>query len=174
MCSFDHCLLNLLVIGTDQDAAIYNGFSMDNPELKLLLCVYHLEKCDRHKWSQLHPKKGASKKILADIYGCRYESFKELGLADFSMIKDFDSNLDNVKGQWEQLCFGFYEWFVAKWKTLFQEKVTEEARKALNVYGLYYNNNIQSMQLQCRAVSQTGIISKRNQYSEEDHQKTAR
>ena len=49
MCSFDHSLLNLKIIGMDQDAAIYNGFSMDNLKLKLLLCVYHSEKCDRHK-----------------------------------------------------------------------------------------------------------------------------
>ena len=53
--------------------------------------------------------------------------------------------LDHVKGQWKQLCPGFYEWFVAKRKTLFQEKVIEEARKDLNVYGLYYNNNIEWM-----------------------------
>ena len=118
MCRFDHRLLNLKVIGTNQDAAIYNGFSKGNPELKLLLCVYHLEKCYRHKLSQLHPKKGASKKILADIYGCQYGTVKELGLADSLMIKDFDSNLDNVKEKWEQLCPGFYEWFVAKWKKL--------------------------------------------------------
>ena len=65
MYSFDHRLLNLKVIGTDQDDAMYNGFSMGNPELKLLPCVYHLEKCDRHKLSQLHPKKEASKEILA-------------------------------------------------------------------------------------------------------------
>ena len=43
MCSFDHHLLNLKVIGMDQDAAIYNVFSIDNPELNLLLCVYHLK-----------------------------------------------------------------------------------------------------------------------------------
>ena len=129
MCSFDHHLLNLKVIETDQDAAIYNGFSMDNPELKLFLCVYHLEKYDRHKLSQLHPKKEASKKILADIDGCQYGSVKELRLTDSSMMKDFNPNLDNVKEQWEQLFPGFYEWFVAKWKKLFQENVIEEARK---------------------------------------------
>ena len=126
MRSLDHRLLNLKVIGTDQDAAIYNGFSMDNPQLKL------------------HLKKGDSKKILADIYVCQYGSVKELGLADSSAIKKFDSNLDNVKEQWEQLCPGFYKWFVAKQKT-FQEKVIEEARKESNVYGLYCNNNVESM-----------------------------
>ena len=103
------------------------------------------KKCDPQKLSQLHPKKGVSKKILADIYGCQYESFKELELADSSTIKDFDSNLDNVREQWEQLCPDLYEWFEAKRKTLFQGKVIEEARKESNVYGLYYNNNIKSM-----------------------------
>ena len=100
---------------------MYNGFSMGNPELKLLLCVYHLEKCDRHKLSQLHSKKGASKEILAEVYGCQYGSVEELGLADSSTIKDFDSNLDNVKEQRQQLCPGFYKWFAAKRKTLFQK-----------------------------------------------------
>ena len=62
MCSFHHRLLNLKVIGTDQDNAIYNGFPMDNTELELLLCVHFLEKCDRHKLSQLYSRRGASKK----------------------------------------------------------------------------------------------------------------
>ena len=145
MCSFNHRLQNLKVIGTNQDVAIYNGFSMDNPELKLLLCVYHLEKSDRHKLSQLHPKKGAANKILVDIYGYQYGSVKELGLADSTTIEDFDSNLANLKEPWEQLCSGFYEWFVVKRKTLFQERVIEEARKGSNVHGLYFNNNIESM-----------------------------
>ena len=145
MCSFDHRLQNLKVIGTDQDIAIYHGFSMDNPELKLLLWVCHLEKSDRHKLSQLRPKKGAANKILADIYGCQYGSVKELGLADSTTIEDFDSNLANLKERWEQLCSGFYEWFIVKRKTLFQERVIEEARKGSNVHGLYFNNNIESM-----------------------------
>ena len=38
MYSFDHRLQNLKVIGTDQDVAIYNGFSMDNPELAFM-CI---------------------------------------------------------------------------------------------------------------------------------------
>ena len=93
----------------------------------------------------MHPKKGAANKILADIYGCQYGSVKELGLADSTTIEDFDSNLTNLKERWEQLCSGFYEWFVVKWKTLFQERVIEEARKGSNVHGLYFNNNIESM-----------------------------
>ena len=77
MCSFDHRVEKLKVIGTDQDIAIYSGFAMDNAELKLLLCVYHLEKLNYHKLSKLNLKNGAVNKILADIYGCQYESVKE-------------------------------------------------------------------------------------------------
>ena len=62
MCSFDHRLLNLKVIGTEQDAAIYNGFSMNNSELKLLLYAYHLDKCNCHKLSQFHENKGPQRK----------------------------------------------------------------------------------------------------------------
>ena len=103
----------------------------------------------RKMWSsQIEPvvfKERGLKKILADIYGSQYGSVKELGLADPATIKEFDSNLDSVKEQWEQLCPGFYKCFVAKRKTLFREKVIEEVRKESNVYGMYYNNNIKSM-----------------------------
>ena len=122
--------------------------------------------------SQIEPvvfKERGLKKILADIYGSQYGSVKELGLADPATIKEFDSNLDSVKEQWEQLCPGFYKCFVAKRKTLFQEKVIEEVRKESNVYGMYYNNNIKSMHFK-----ETGIIARRNQYIEEHHRNTAR
>ena len=72
------------------------------------MCI-PFRKCYRRQLSQLHPKKGASKKMLADIYDCQYGSVKELQLVDSSTIKDFDSNLDNFKEQWEQLCPDFYE-----------------------------------------------------------------
>ena len=65
----DTCYNNIR-LETLEGMAIYNGFAMDNAELKLLLCVYHLEKSDRHKLSKLNPKNGAVNKILADIYGC--------------------------------------------------------------------------------------------------------
>ena len=145
MCSFDRRIQMLKVIGTDQDMAIYNGFSIENPELKLLLCVYHLEKSDRHKLSQLRPKKGATNKILADIYGCQYGSVKEIGLADSTTAEDLDSRLIDLKERWENLCPDFYDWFMSKRKKLFQEKVIEEARKGSNIHGLYFNNNIESM-----------------------------
>ena len=58
MSSFDQRVQNLNVRGTDQDMAIYNDFAINNAELKLLICVYHLKKSDRHKLSKLNPKMG--------------------------------------------------------------------------------------------------------------------
>ena len=49
MCSFQPKIRSLKTIDTDQDNAIYNGFSSQIPELNLLLCVLHLEKGDKSK-----------------------------------------------------------------------------------------------------------------------------
>ena len=68
MCSYQSNIRLLKIIGTDQDRAIYNGFSAQIPELNLLLCLFHLEKGDRKKLLQLNPQKGAVNVILADIY----------------------------------------------------------------------------------------------------------
>ena len=96
MCSFDQRVQTLKVIGTDQDMAIYNGFALDNAELKLLLCVYHLKTSDCHKLSKLNSKNGVVNKILYDIYGCRYASVKEFGLADSATADDFESRLASL------------------------------------------------------------------------------
>ena len=104
MCSFGLWVQKLKVSGTDQGMSISSGFAMDNTELKLLLCVYHLEKSDRHKLSKLNPKNGAINKILADIYQCRYGSVKEFGLADSATADDFKSCLVSLKKRWDSLC----------------------------------------------------------------------
>ena len=70
---------------------------MDNAELKLLLCVYHLEKSDCYKLSKLNSKNGVVNKILADIYGTDNGSVKEFGLADSATADDFESRLANLK-----------------------------------------------------------------------------
>ena len=164
MCSFDQWVQKLKVTGTDQNMAICNGFAMDNTELKLLLCVYHLEKSDRHKLSKLNPKNGAINKILAVIYRCRYGSVKEFGLADFATADDFESWLASLKEQWDSLYPQFHGGFTVKCKDLFKEKVIEEARQGSNINGLYYNNNIESMHFkektkQChKLLSSTNVI----------------
>ena len=128
MCSFDQRVQNMKVVETDQDMAIYSGFAMDNAELKLLLCVYHLEKSDRHKLSKINRKNGALNKILADIYGRQYGSVIEFGLADSETADDFESRLASLKERWDSLCPEFHGWFTAKRKDLLKENVLEEAR----------------------------------------------
>ena len=54
MCSFQPKIRSLKAIGTDQDKAIYNGFSSEILELNLLLCVFYLEKGDKSKLLQLN------------------------------------------------------------------------------------------------------------------------
>ena len=144
MCSFQPKIRSLKTIDTDQDNAIYNGFSSQIPELNLLLRVLHLEKGEKSKLLQLNPKKGAIQRILADIYRCHYGAIKEYGLADSIEKGDFEVRLELLRSIWETLCPGFYEWFSRKRKHLFQSSVIESARKQTNVQGLFYNNNIES------------------------------
>ena len=93
-------------IGTDQEMAIYNSFASQIPDLNLLLCVFHLQKSDERK---IFPQKGASRKIIADIYGCQYGDVRKYGLADSTDKEDLEARLRSLEERWELLCPGFYK-----------------------------------------------------------------
>ena len=68
--------------------AIYRGFAAQIPDLKLLLCAYHLQRNDALKIRELVCQKGALKNIIGEIYGHNYGGVKELGLVDSTDIDD--------------------------------------------------------------------------------------
>ena len=144
MCSFQSKIKNLKTIGNDQEMAIYNGFASQIPDLNLLLCVFYLQKSDERKFLQLNPRKGASRKIIADIYGCQYGGVREYGLTDSTNKEDLEARLRGLEERWELLCPGFCKWFNEKRKPICESSVTESARKPTNVQGLYYNNTIEA------------------------------
>ena len=85
MCSFNSGIKDLKVLGTDNEKTIFNGFKSDADDLKLLLCVSHLEKADREKLKSFASPKDKGKGIsgvIKDIYGFRYGTVMEYGLAD--------------------------------------------------------------------------------------------
>jgi len=145
MITYHPNIQKLKVIGTDQEMAIYKGFASQIPELRLLLCVFHLENTDKRKIMQLGPRKGALSKIIADIYGRQYGTVKEYGLADSTNEQDLDARLKELKERWEELCPGFYQWFYKNRKSVFENSVIESARGNTTVQGLFYNNTIESM-----------------------------
>ena len=144
MCSYQPMIRSLKTIGTDLEKAIYNGFSSQIEDLKLLLCVLHLEKRDHRKFLDLKVPPKAIKQILRDIYGTQYGGVNELGLADAIDSTDFWKKLSELKSIWEKLCPGFFHWFLKKRSQLFQNSVIASARNASNIYGLFYNNNVES------------------------------
>ena len=104
MCSFQPNIRNVNAIGKDQDIAIYRSFAAQIADLRLFLCVYHLQKNDAEKiWELVHQKE-THKNSVCDIYGRNYEEVKELGLVDSTDIDDFRINL----------CPGFHKWFSKK------------------------------------------------------------
>ena len=136
-------LRDLNAIGIDQDAAIYRVFASQIPNLKLLLCSYHLQKNDAEKIRELIRQKEALKKIICDIYARNYGGVKELGLADSTDVNNFRIKLESLKGVWDNLCSGFHKWFSKKRASFFEQSVIESARTVTNVQGLYYNHSIE-------------------------------
>ena len=144
MCTYNPQIRGLRIIGTDLDKAIFNGFSSQIPDLRLLLCFF------TYLLSDLHPPKGSQSinTILGDIYGLRYGPNKELGLADAKDSNDLNERLDRVRESWENICPGFFDWFVKRRKPTFERSVIESARQNSDVQGLFYNNGVENKHFQ--------------------------
>ena len=81
-------------------------------QILIYFYVYSIcKKSGERKILQLNPQKGASRKIIADIYGCQYGGVREYGLADSTDKEDLEARLRSLEERWELLCPGFYKWF---------------------------------------------------------------
>ena len=127
---------SLKTIRTDLEKAISNGFLSQIKNLRLLLCVFHLQQNDKRKLS-----KGGGRAIntnLADIYGRQYSTMMEYKLTDSKDDNDLATRLESLRVCWENLCLGLHKWFVSKRKAIFQKSVIECARKNTNIHGVFY------------------------------------
>ena len=144
---------NLKKIGVDMEDAIFNGMKSIFKGLNRLLCVKHLKGRDQKKISKLLCKSTQSETerktsmsiILKDLYGQKYGSVHEFGLADSVDPDDFTSKLQSLKDKWEHICPGFFPWFETQRKQQFAESVIESAREGTGIAGLFYQNDIESM-----------------------------
>ena len=137
MCSFQQNIKNLNAIGIDQAMTIYRGFATQAPDLKLLLCAYHLQKKMMHrKYGSLFVK-NEYLKISFNICGRNYGGMKELGIVDSTDIDDFRIKLESLKSVWDNLCPGSYKRFFEKRASFFEQSVIESARTGTEVQGVY-------------------------------------
>ena len=89
-----------------------------------MLCVKHLSDRDKKKLISLlartsqkeNSRLKSTRDIISDIYGRKYETVFEYGLADSEDSADFESRLNTLKEKWDALCPGFMEWFSKKRK----------------------------------------------------------
>jgi hypothetical protein len=146
-------LSNIRKIGVDMEAAIFNGFnSLLKPLLKLF-CVRHLRKRDDkaidnlQEKSQLstEEKKRRAEEIVRDLYGTQIGAVYEYGLAEAEDEDELTAKVESLKPRWDKLCPGFYEWFISHRKKVFVESVIKSARIGMQVDGLYYNNDVESL-----------------------------
>ena len=153
MISKEPLLLNLVKIGVDKEAAIYNGFKSVISSLLELYCVRHLKERDELMLNDLFNKNQIpekfrtlyTKEIIDDIYGRRVNEVFEEGLADSDDCFIFEAKCISLKPRWEKLCPGFFDWFQKNRKDDFTKSVIKSARDGTNIKGLFYNNDIESL-----------------------------
>ena len=88
-------------------------------------------------------KAKSKREILLDFYGEKKGSLYEFGLAEASDEHDFVTKLNLLQEKWESHCKGFYH-FLSNRKDVFISSVICSARTGTNVYGLFYQNDIES------------------------------
>ena len=58
---------------------------------------------------------------------------------------DFTAKLASLKEKWQSCCPGFYNWFLKHRKEKFENIVIASARDGSNVFGMFYQNDIESL-----------------------------
>ena len=137
----------------DLEKVIWQGFKQIFPISKPLYCVGQLQERDKKKIEKLlskthsnaAEKKKAKSEIFNDLYGVREGGTYENGLAESGNENDFLTKLNSLEKIWESLCPGFFEWFVLKRKQKIIESVIVSARDGINLDGLHYQNDIESI-----------------------------
>ena len=145
MLTHQPAISNLKTIGADLEKAIFNGFLSKIKDLKLLLCVFHLQQNDKRKLMELKRKGGsqAINTVLADIYGRQYSTMMEYELVDSKGANGLATRFEPLRESWESLCPRFHKRFASKRKAIFQNSVIECVTKDTNFHGLFYNNSIE-------------------------------
>ena len=181
MLTYQPALSNLKTIGIDLEKGILNDLLSQIKDLKLLLCVSHLQQNDKRKLTEINPKGGsqAINTISADSYGLHYSTMMEYELADSKDASDSATRLELHRESRKNLCTAFHKSFKSKRKPIFQNSVIERARKNTNVHGLFYNNSIECQhylekkEQYCRKRTVENV-KKRSSHSwkEKNHQRT--
>ena len=83
--------------------------------------------------------------ILKDIYGDKKDSYQEFGLAESQDKPNFNVKFTSLKEKWEIRRPGFYDWFLKQRKEKFENGVITSARDGSNVFGMFYQNDIESL-----------------------------
>ena len=72
MLTYQPAISNLKTIRTDLEKAIFNGFLSQIKDLKLLLCVFHLQQNDKRKLTELKPKGGSHGLFCNNSIECQH------------------------------------------------------------------------------------------------------
>lgn len=127
-----------LVLGSDYQKGLVDGFSEPFRNVQHIACFRHLERNISTKLETC--TSGVKRDILSDIlYG-------ETSLAN-SSAEEFRAQLVELESKWEKLFPGLHQWFVRYQADRFIKSVIRDARDAAGLEDgeVYYNNSCESI-----------------------------
>ena len=130
-------LRGVKLLGSDRQHEIYNGFKVQMPDLKLLLCKRHVEENVTSFLEKRNIAQAAKTDILDDI-------FKDL--INCSSESEFVKELYQIKCRWDETDPNIFTWFNRYQSTSFKESLIKCHRDAAGLQGKhFYNNACESM-----------------------------
>ena len=127
-----------LILGSDGQMAMYNGFAEVFKNTTLILCAKHMKDGIKRQLSEYDAK--AKKTIFKDIF----EGTNCLINEDVNTINDA---VIELKKTWDSIAPGFHNWFLKYQMPKFQKGMTRDRRAAAGLKGdeLYYTNPTESI-----------------------------
>ena len=125
-------LNNLLAFGTDDEAALVEGFNQHFEKATHLRCEIHLRKNIETKLSPLGINGQIKATFIWDIFGRKIEGGGEKGVSDASDAAEFSVMLDNILEKWTNIHQNgneFHSWFKDVKSNAFIEGVIRSVRQ---------------------------------------------
>lgn len=103
-----------------------------------------IDSCHRKSSVGDKQKPSYKKEIMWGIYETRKSGIFKKCIADVIDSDGFHTKLFSLQPPWEELCCGFYNWFLIHRKKEFLQSVNQSARKDTKVMSLLCQNDIES------------------------------
>ena len=129
-----------IIIGSDSQLAMFNGFKEVFRNAELILCTKHLRDNIERQLSKISDDSSGAKRIVNDIF---HGKDCVINLEE----EEFEDGLESRREEWEKVVPGFHAWFMKSQAKRFKQGAILPRRRAANVdvHEPFYNNPNESI-----------------------------